>query len=458
MESKGKIISIRGQVVEVEFLGEKPTIGEVLNVEGEDKGVFEVFSSSGKDRFYTLSLGEVDKLSRGMAMVRTGKPIQIPATDKLLGRVVNLLGEAIDEGEPIVSEEFLPLRRPATEYSRVTDKKEILETGIKVIDLFAPMVKGGKMGLFGGAGVGKTILLTEVLHNVVQLKEGTASVFAGVGERSREGLELFRALGKTGALKLTSLIFGPMGENPAIRFLAALAGVSVSEFLRDKGKKEVLFFVDNVFRLAQAGNELSLLTNTIPSEDGYQATLETEMAKFHERISSTSEGTITAVEAIYVPADDFLDYAVQAILPYLDSVIELSRNVYQKGFLPAVDPINSNSSALTPKVVGEKHYRVVVEAKALLKQSEALERIVSLVGEGELSPEDQTTLKRSRKVRNFLTQRFFVAESQKAEKGVYVKREEAAEGLEQILTGKLDEIPEERFMFIGGVKDLGVSK
>lgn len=330
-----------------------------------------------------------------------------------------------------------------------------METGIKVIDLFAPFYKGGKMGLFGGAGVGKTLLLTEILHNIVGLKEDTAvSVFTGVGERSREGLELFEALKSTGSIKNSTLVFGPMGENPAVRFMSAFSGATLAEYYRDYMKKNVLFFIDNVFRLAQAGNEISTLTNTIPSEDGYQATLESEMAMFHERLSSTVNGVLSSVEAIYVPADDLLDHGVQSIFPYLDSTIVLSRSVFQEGILPAIDVIGSTSSALDPAVVGQKHYDVALEAKVLLKKAQALERIVSLVGESELSGDDQVVYKRAKRIKNFMTQRFFVAEAQKGEKGKFVPVTQTVNDVGDIIAGKYDAIPDERFMFVGSATEI----
>ncbi len=462
MENTGKVIGIKGQVIQLEFGKQTPRVGEVVVTDGPDGVVMEVFASAARpsgavgERFYALSLGGSDKLYRGQAVKLSNQKLRMPVTEALLGRVVDMLGRPLDGGGNIVSEDFREIRQPPGGINKVSAEKKLLETGIKVIDLFSPMLVGGKMGLFGGAGVGKTLLLTEILHNIVQLKENSVSVFTGVGERSREGLELVEALSQTGAIKYTSLVYGPMGENPAVRFLAGLSGVTVAEYFRDTAKKEVLFFIDNVFRLAQAGNELSLLTDTIPSEDGYQASLESEMAAFHERVTSVDGGKLSAIEAIYVPADDFLDYAVQAILPYLDSVVVLSRTIYQQGLLPAVDMIGSTSSALDPAVVGVKHYQTATAAKAILKNAESLERIVSLVGEGELSPDDQITLKRARKVRNFMTQRFFVAEAQKGEKGVYVKASETVEGVAAVLEGKFDQVPEERFRYIGSVKDLKI--
>lgn len=451
----GKVKSVRGHIVEVIFRDQKPAIRDILYLEKDPSVKLEVYTSSGPDSFYCISLGKTEKLYRGAELKNTGKSIHFPVGEAMLGRVVNALGEPIDnKGE--IKAEGSPIYKNAPEVETISVKKEILETGIKVIDLFVPLYKGGKMGLFGGAGVGKTLLLTEILHNVVQLKDhqSAVSVFAGVGERSREGLELYKVLEKGGAMDYSSLVFGPMGENPAIRFLSAYSAVTLAEHYRDTLKKQVLFFVDNVFRFAQAGNELSTLTHTLPSEDGYQATLESEMASFHERLVSTDAGVISSVEAIYVPADDLLDHAVQAIFPYLDSVVVLSRDIYQQGLLPAVDVISSGSSALDAAIVGEAHYRTAIEARALLKKSESLERIVSLVGEGELSVEDQVTYRRAQRLKNFMTQRFFVAEKQKGQKGKFVSIKDTVEDVRAILEGKFDNIPAENFLFIGSVKEL----
>lgn len=451
----GQIKGVRGQIVEVEFLDEKPEIHELLETEGDSKVQMEVYVSSSSNNFFCLALDQTHNLYRGQKVIGLNKPITFPADRKLLGRVVNFLGKPLDDGEVIVVEKELAVRRRAVEVTDVSVPKEIVETGIKIIDLFAPLIKGGKMGLFGGAGVGKTLLLTEILHNVVG-REGSKSlsVFAGVGERSREGLDLYKALGASGALSSTTLVYGSMGENPAIRFLSAFSAATLFEYFRDNLKQDVLFFIDNVFRLAQAGNEISTLTNQIPSEDGYQATLESEMASFHERLVSTSSGVVSAIEAIYVPSDDLLDYGVQSILPYLDSIVVLSRSVYQEGLLPAVDIISSSSSALDEQVVGESHYQVTLQARALIKKANSLERIVSLVGESELSAEDQTVYRRARKLRNFMTQRFFVAESQKGEKGVFVPIQKTVEGVEAILSGKCDHLPEDKFLFIGAIDEI----
>ncbi|CAN5323615.1 F0F1 ATP synthase subunit beta [soil metagenome] len=454
----GKIISIKGQIVEVYFEKDEPNIHDILIFEDKDTKTqikMEVYVSSGENSFYCLVLGSVEPLFRGAEVVNCKEPILFPVTDKMLGRTVNLFGTPLDGLGDVKTDNFLPIHKKNYLKNITPINIEVLETGIKVIDLFTPMIKGGKMGLFGGAGVGKTLLLSEILHNIVQLKEkNAASVFAGVGERSREALELQETLTKSGAIKSTTLIFGPMGDDAATRFLSAFSACTLAEYYRDVLGRDILFFIDNVFRFAQAGNELSVLTNTIPSEDGYQATLESEMANFHERLISSSKGIISTVEAIYVPADDLLDHAVQSIFPYLDSNVVLSRNLYKKGLLPAVDIVTSNSSALDPEIVGEEHYQVSVTAKSILKKAEDLERIVSLVGISELSEEDQTTYKRGRKVRNFMTQSFFSAASQKSKPGKFVSKDSCIKDVKSILEGKYDDIPEEKFLYIGNLSEI----
>ena len=311
------------------------------------------------------------------------------------------------------------------------------------------------MGLFGGAGVGKTILLNEILHNIVGKKEGKAvSVFAGIGERAREGLELYKSLEDTGALKHSLMVFGQMGENPSIRFLTGHTAATFVEYCRNDLKKDVLMFVDNVFRFAQAGNEISTLTSRIPSEDGYQSTLEKEMAEFHERLVSTKSGSVTTIEAVYVPADDLLEHGVQAVFPYLDSILVLSRNIYQQGFLPAVDILESNSSALSADIVGDRHYEIATNAKTLIKKAASLERIVSLVGEAELSAEDRIVFQRAKKIKNYMTQKFYSVQAQKGSKGIFVPVKQAIEDVASILQGKMDSIPEDKFMFVGSLADI----
>lgn len=450
----GKIISISGQVVEVEFAANKPAINDLLVMEGKENVKLEVYSSSGPNTFYCLALSEISDLFRGANLVSTNTQVLFPVGKSILGRVVDIFGDQIDGKGKITGEDYFPIHKTTKRYQEIAGRNELLETGIKVVDIFAPMARGGKMGLFGGAGVGKTILLTEVLHNIVGHSRNTISVFAGIGERSREGLELYDSLVESKVMESSTLIFGPMGENPTVRFLSAFSAATLAEYFRDTQKNDVLFFIDNAYRFAQAGNELSILTSNFPSEDGYQATLGSEMAAFQERLVSTKDASISTIEAIYVPADDLLDQGVQSIFPYLDSIVVLSRSLYQEGILPAVDILSTTSTTLDPDLVGDLHYQTAVSAKAVLKQAQGLERIVSLVGESELSGEDQLIYRRARKVKNFMTQSFFTAEKQRGIKGYYIPLKQAVEDLMGIIDGKFDHIPEESFRFIGNVSEI----
>lgn len=449
----GTIIGIKGQVAEVEFLNDKPLIKDILHLL-DDQGVkLQVHASSTNDTFFCLVLGHSEKIYRGARVINTKSSLMIPVGQGLLGRAIDVFGNPQDELGELKNFQRRPIEGTKLEIDEIRTYSEIIQTGIKVIDLFAPLIKGGKMGLFGGAGVGKTMLLTEILHNVVQKDKNALSVFAGVGERAREAKELHEALIQGQVMDFSTLVFGPMGENPSVRFLSAFAAVTVAEYFRDELKKDVLFFIDNAYRLVQAGNELGTLTNSLPSEDGYQATLETDMASFQERIVST-ENVVSAIEAIYVPSDDLLDHGVQSLFPYLDTIVVLSRSVYQEGLLPAIDILSSTSSALDPNIVGEKHYNVVLQARQLLKEAANLERIASLVGEAELSSDDQIIFQRGKKLRNYMTQPFFVAETQKGQSGVFIPIEQTVEDVSNILTGKADHIPVEKLLFIGSLKDI----
>lgn len=450
-KNEGKIIAIQGQVITVEFLADKPSLKNILILESDNLVKMEVYSSAGPNSFFCLLLNPNRQISRGAKVIDTGNPLSIPVGNQLLGRVVDLFGNPIDGLPPAKSNKTASIYQSGPGFDNLVVHREILETGIKAIDLFCPFLKGGKMGLFGGAGVGKTILLTEILHNIVSLKRsGSAiSVFAGIGERSREGQELQENLKEKDILKDTSLIFGTMGENPAVRFLTAFSAITQAEYFRDEEKKDVLFFIDNVYRLAQAGNELSMLMNTIPSEDGYQATLNSDMAAFHERLVSTNSGMISTIEAIYVPADDILDKGLQAIFPYLDSAMILSRDLYQQGFLPAIDVLASTSSALNKQIAGEKHYQTVLAAQAILKKASALDRVVSLVGETELSGEDALIYKRAKKLKNYLTQALYSVESQTGRPGTFVPLKTTIDDVNDILQGAYDQISEDKFTYIG---------
>lgn len=455
MDNFGVITGIQNQIIEVEFKRDPPNIHEVLILEKDQNIKMVVLRSSGDKSYYCLSLSITDNLSRGLHVINTRKPILIPVGSEILGRVMDIFGNPIDGKGAIKKEGEKPIYSEGLEYNQIVEHKEVLETGIKAIDFFSPITRGGKIGLFGGAGVGKTLLLTEVIHNFVVLnKNKGVSVFAGVGERIREGQELYETLAAKEVLPSVSLILGTMGENPAIRFLTGFTAVSMAEYFRDSLKKDVLFFIDNVFRFAQAGNELSVLMNTIPSEDGYQATLTSEMASFHERLVSNKDNSITSIEAIYIPNDDILDQGVQAIFPYLDSSVVLSRSIYQQGLLPAVDLLSSSSSSLNPEIIGQLHYDVAIRALNLLKQATALDRIASLVGESELSPQDQLLYARAKKLRNFMTQNFFVAEGQTGKKGVYVPRATTVKDVDDLISGKYDNLTDDKFSFIGSIKDI----
>ncbi len=458
MKKPGKVIGISGQIVEVTFEKDPPNLHDILIFKEDGTQIkMEVYSSSGPNTFYCLALGKTENIFRGANVINTGEPILFPVGAEMLSRIVDVFGDPQDLLGAVKTATSMPIHRNVYLTDTSLIKFQVLESGIKVIDLFTPLSKGGKMGLFGGAGVGKTLLLSEILHNIVQIKERkSVSVFAGVGERSREILELYNVLKKSGALSDTTLVFASMGEDAATRFLSVFSACTLAEHYRDVLQKDVLFFIDNAFRFAQAGNELSVLTNAIPSEDGYQSTLESEMANFHERLTTNAKNSITSIEAIYVPADDLLDRAVQSIFPYLDSNVVLSRNLYKRGLLPAVDVVNSNSSVLDPLIVGEEHYNVATNARAILKKTESLERIVSLVGEAELSEEDQITYKRGRKIRNFMTQDFFAASAQKNKAGKFVNLSQTVNDVKAIMEGKYDAILEEKFLYIGSLNEIKV--
>ncbi len=451
----GTIVSVRGQMVEVEFLEENPELHDVLSLAGFPEVVMEVFSSAGSHRFFCLTLSSTELLFRGAKVYATGEAMLFPVGKELLGRVLNIFGQPIDDLGEIKATQKLPIHHATDISEQLSTAQSVLETGIKVVDLFAPLLVGGKMGFVGGAGVGKTTLLTEILHNIVDNKQkNSVSVYAGVGERIREGYELQQALSESGVLASSALIFGTMGENPAVRFLSAFAAATLVEYFRDQEKKNVLFFIDNIYRFAQAGNELSVLTNTLPSEDGYQPTLDSELARFHERLLSTQTASVTSIEAIYIPADDLLDYGVQATFPYFDSIVVLSRSIYQEGLLPAVDILACASTALTPAIVGDKHYETVMRARQVLKQAVSLERIAALVGESELSKEDQTIFRRARKIRNFMTQRFFTTASQSEVKGAFIPRTTTVDDVAAILDGVYDFVSEEKFLYITTATEL----
>jgi len=452
----GEVISVAGEIAEVKFSDGAPGLHDVLSVEGKDV-LLQVYATTAEQEvYYCMILKGKDKLKHGTKVISQNLELSIPVGNTVLGRVMNIFGEPVDGKKPIDQTEKRPLLKKTPAYKTVSSDKKIWETGIKAIDFFAPLVRGGKLGLFGGAGVGKTILLSEILHNILLLKKiivkkKTISVFAGVGERIREGQELYQELQERGVLPFVSLLFGPMGENASIRFLTALAGVSVAEYFRDECNEDVLFFIDNVFRFAQAGSELSTITKRIPSEDGYQPTLTSEMASIHERLVSTNKAALSSIEAIYVPSDDLTDSGVQSIYPYLDSIVTLSRDVYQMGRFPAIDILSSSSSTITPDMIGEKHYNCVVEALQILKKAKGLERMVALVGESELSAENKILYRRAQILLNYMSQPFFVAENQTGNKGEYVTLNKTITDVENILKGKYDDKRPEEFMMKGGL-------
>lgn len=453
MKTSGKIRSIRGNVVEMEFLDKQPEIHEMLVAQNDRSIKIENIMSAKKNLYYGLVYSGDQKIKRGEAIFGTGKFFEIPVGESFLGRVIDIFGTAMD-GKGKVNHDLLwPVFQSSPALMKVIPSDTIQETGIKSIDFFSPIMQGGKVGLFGGAGVGKTILLTEIIHNIVALsKKKNTCVFTGVGERIREGQELYESLEKNKVLSQVASIFGQMGENSAVRFRTAFAGVTMAEYFRDISKKNVLFFIDNIFRFAQAGYELSTLTNAIPSEGGYQSTLISEMADFHERLVSTKSGKLTTIETVFVPSDDMTDQAVQSIFPYLDSMVVLSRQVYQEGRFPSIDLLSSASSGLSPEIVGKEHEQALRKAQNILKKSATLERIVSLVGESELSSEDQIVYKRSKIIKNYMTQNFFVAQSQTGKKGDYIPVSQTVSDMIGIIEGKYDGRAPEEFLYIGGIK------
>ena len=431
-----------------------PKLYDILVLEDDPSVKMQVMSTKNETTYYCILFGSPKRISRKSRVKNSNQPIHITVGEQVLGRVINVFGEPIDGLGRINSYETRSIYQKPLDYTKISTRQEILETGIKALDFFSPLLKGGKLGFFGGAGVGKTVLLTEIIHNVVMLsKNQSLSVFAGIGERIREGQELYEALKEGDILKNVALIFGPMNEDPAIRFLTGFGAITVAEYFRDEQHKNVLFFIDNIFRFAQAGNELSLLMDTIPSEDGYQPTLNSEMASFHERLSSSKDNYISTIEAIYVPNDDILDQAVQAVLPYLDSSVVISRNIYQQGLLPAIDVLASTSSGLSLEIAGELHFNTLVRAQNLFKNAVALERLVSLVGESELSSEDKVDFHRFKLLRNYMTQNFFVTEKQSGKKGAYLELKTVIQDVSDILSGVYDTLSEDKMLYIGAAKE-----
>lgn len=452
----GKIISVSDYIVEVEFLGKtKPQIESILTPVDNSNARLMGLKWTSAQVLVCIALSDHNSLYRGTLVRDTLKPLMIPVGPAVLSRVLDIFGKDKDGLGEISRVIERPIYNQGAKVWEVKADQQILETGIKVVDLFCPIIKGGKTGLFGGAGVGKTMLLTEILHNIINRdRERNVSVFCGVGERSREGHELHKELMSTGVLDSVSLMFGTMGDNPSVRYLTPHAATTIAEYFRDEMSKDVLFFIDNIFRYAQAGNELSLLMNNVPSEDGYQSNLVSEMASFHERLVSKNNNYITTIEAIYLPADDVLDQAVQTVFDFLDTAVVLSRDVYREGRMPAIDILSSTSNAVGLETLGELHYRTTLSAQALLKKASSLDRIVSLVGESELSDDDRVLYERSKKLKNYMTQNFFVSADQTGRPGSYVPVTTTVEDTNGIIVGKYDNIPTYKFSYIGSVKDI----
>ncbi len=451
----GKISQIIGPVVDVRFENTKlPAINEALIVENEGaKLILEVAAEIGDNAVRTIAMSATDGLVRGQVVEATGAPITVPVGEAVLGRIINVVGEPQDGLGPINAEETAPIHRPAPTYDEQSSSIEIFETGIKVIDLLLPFAKGSKVGLFGGAGVGKTVLITELINNVAQ-EHGGLSVFAGVGERTREGNDLFHEMEESGVLSKTALAFGQMNEPPGARMRVALTGLTMAEYFRDKRGQDILLFIDNIFRYSQAGSEVSALLGRMPSAVGYQPTLADEMGRLQERITSTKKGSITSVQAVYVPADDLTDPAPATTFTHLDASIVLSRDIASKGIYPAVDPLDSNSSLLDPQIVGEEHFEVANKVINILQKYKELQDIIAILGMDELSEEDQTTVNRARRIQKFLSQQFHVAEIFTGQPGVFINREDTVRSFKAIVDGEFDDVPEDDFMYKGTIEDL----
>ncbi|MDY4196969.1 MAG: F0F1 ATP synthase subunit beta [Peptoniphilaceae bacterium] len=452
----GKIVQISGSVVDVEFqTGELPKLQEALRITRNEKTEFmEVAKHLDENHARCLMLSESEGLSRGMEVVATGSPIRVPVGEATLGRMFNVVGDVIDGGEALAEDvETRPIHRSAPAFSEQMPAIQILETGIKVIDLLAPYPKGGKIGLFGGAGVGKTVLIQELIHNVA-MQHGGYSVFTGVGERSREGNDLWHEMQESGVAEKTALMFGQMNESPGVRMRVALSGLTMAEYFRDVDHQDVLLFIDNIFRFVQAGSEVSTLLGRMPSAVGYQPTLAEEMGRLQERITSTKDGSVTSVQAVYVPADDLTDPAPATTFAHLDTTTNLSRKIAEQGIYPAVDPLESTSRILEPDIVGERHYRIARKAQEVLQKYRELQDIIAILGIGELSEEDQVTVQRARKIQRFFAQPMHVAEKFTGMEGKYVPLKETLRGFEAILNGEGDEYPEAAFFNVGTFDDV----
>jgi len=447
----GHITQVIGAVVDVQFEGHLPAILNALETENQGQRlVLEVAQHLGESTVRTVAMDTSEGLVRGQPVSDTGQPISVPVGDGTLGRIMNVVGDPVDEAGPVPYQERRPIHQPAPLYTEQSTESEILITGIKVVDLLAPYAKGGKVGLFGGAGVGKTVLIQELINNLAQ-EHGGLSAFCGVGERSREGNDLWLEMKESGTLEKTMLVFGQMNEPPGARMRVALSGLTMAEYFRDVEGQDVLLFIDNIFRFVQAGSEVSALLGRMPSQVGYQPTLETEMGQLQERITSTRKGSVTSVQAIYVPADDLTDPAPASVFAHLNATTTLSRSISEKGIYPAVDPLDSTSTILKPEIVGEEHYEVANEVKETLQRYQELQDIIAILGIEELSDEDRLTVNRARRIERFLSQPFNVAEQFTGTAGEYVPIAESIRGFKEILEGKHDDVPERAFLLKGSI-------
>ena len=454
-KNEGLITKIVGPVIDVEFQpGELPEIYTALKIAKDDGSflVAEVQQMLGSNRVRTVAMASTDGLRRGMKVINTNEPIKVPVGKEILGRILNVVGEPVDEMGEINAQTYLPIHRESPSLIDQNTDIEILETGIKAIDLLQPYQKGGKIGLFGGAGVGKTVLIMELIHNIAQEHSGV-SVFGGVGERTREGNDLWNEMKESGVIDKVALIYGQMNEPPGARMRVGLSALTAAEYFRDYSKQDVLLFIDNIFRFTQAGSEVSALLGRVPSAVGYQPTLATEMGELQERITSTKDGSITSVQAIYVPADDLTDPAPATTFSHLDASTVLSREISALGIYPAVDPLESSSRALDPHIVGEEHYNVTRRVLAILQKYKELQDIIAILGMDELSEGDKETVNRARKIQKFLSQPFFVAEQFSGLKGKYVKLSDTIRGFKEIIEGQHDDLPEQAFYMVGTIEE-----
>ena len=458
-EAYGKVVQVIGPVIDAEFDPEDmPEIYDALELTWQEEGgeerrlICEVAQHIGRSQVKAVAMDSTDGVERGMEVKATGQPITAPVGEAPLGRILNVVGEPVDEQGPVEAEERWPIHRDAPEFTELEAQTEIFETGIKVIDLLAPYVRGGKTGLFGGAGVGKTVIIMELIHNIAMEHAGR-SVFCGVGERTREGNDLWREMREAGVLDSTALVYGQMNEPPGARLRVGLTGLTIAEYFRDVEEQDVLVFIDNIFRFSQAGSEVSALLGRMPSAVGYQPTLASEMGDLQERITSTKKGSITSVQAIYVPADDLTDPAPASAFAHLDSTTVLTRELSQRGIYPAVDPLESTSRILDPAILGERHYRVATRVQEILQRYKDLQDIIAILGMEELSEEDKVIVNRARRIQRFLSQPFFVAEQFTGTPGKYVDLETTIESFERVVDGEFDHLPEQAFYMVGGIDE-----